>query len=196
MKRFKSIVASRRFIVAMVVLVALLAVPLVTFAAESEPGDRPQSVAGCEERAAESDLPRLNEFLAELVNDNVVSQEQADEIEARAREKGEYRCIAHLLFPKRSAIGATADSTDTNRREVLRALHNGDSLAGYAAEHGVSEADLVAAIMAGPETKAAELVANGELTQEDADELLTTIETYVNELIHADGIRGFRQTRW
>ena len=72
----------------------------------------------------------------------------------------------------------------------------GGSLAEYAAGHGIDEATLIAALQAAPQERAAEMVANGELPQEEADDLLAEVNVYISELIHAEGLRGFAQTRW
>ena len=42
----------------------------------------------------------------------------------------------------------------------------------------------------------ADLVAGGQLSQDEANDILADVQTYIGRLIHAEGIRGFRQTRW
>jgi hypothetical protein len=172
---------------------------MVALAQDDEPaqtGELPATPTECAERAAAHTFPRMSEFVGDLVTDAVVTQEQADEIEHRFREAAEYRCIAHLLFRKPNAIAVTADETDSSRREVVRALRDGQSLAGFAAAHGVAEADLVAAMMERPHARADEYVAAGELSREDADETLAEVEQYIGELIDAEGMFAFRTTRW
>jgi polyhydroxyalkanoate synthesis regulator phasin len=185
-------------------LLAVLVLPSVT-AAESAQND-PDATGDlhtaalqqidCATQATEGDFPRMTEFLGELVADGVISQEQADEIDRRFRELAEYTCLLHQLFPKREAFGVTADITGTHRHEVVRAMIGGGTLAEYAADHGIDEATLIAALMEAPADRAADMVAAGDLSQEEADELLAEVETYIGELIHAEGLRGFFQTRW
>lgn len=182
-------------------LLAALALPSVTFA-EDEPNDPDALLAAldthidCEVQADTGEFPRMTEFLTELVTDGVISQEQSTEIDARFREDAEYVCILHQLFPKREAFRVTAEVTDTARRQVVRSMIGDGTLAEYAAEHGVDEPTLIAALQSAPQERAAEMVADGELPQDEADELLAEVDAYITELIHADGLRGFIQTRW
>lgn len=152
----------------------------------------------CTERVDNAEAPRMTDFLEELVADGVIDQSQADEIESRLRERGEDACVGMILYQPGQAINATADATSTEPRDVLRALRDGATLADYAAQYGVSEEQLVDAIMADSEAKAAELVASGELEQARADELLLSIEERVTEGIHntkEDRARPWRDAR-
>jgi hypothetical protein len=185
--------------VAAVAVLALLAAPIVAFAQGDEPAPSepsPATPTDCAERASLNAFPRMTAFVDDLVTDSVVTQEQADEIERRFREGAEYRCVAHLLFRKPGAIAVTADETGASRREVVRALRDGQSLAAFASEHGITVADLMASMMERPDERAAEFVAAGELSQEEANETLAEVERYIGELIDANGLREFRATRW
>jgi hypothetical protein len=195
----RAIARRAALLVAVVVLLALLAVPMVALAQDDEPAPSERSQATpteCAERASTYEFPRMTSFVDDLVADSVVSQEQADEIERRFRDEAGYRCVAHLLFRKPGAIAVTADETGASRREVVRALRDGQSLAGFADAHGIAETDLIAAMTERPNTRAAEFVASGELSQEEADETLAEVERYIVELIAAQGMREFRTTRW
>jgi len=166
----------------------LLAPALVTAQSSDDTGDDgglPETVQDCVDRAVEREAPRMTEFLDELVADGIVDQAQADEIENRLRGAAEDRCIARLLYDRGQAVTATAIATGTLESEVLHAMRNGGTLAGYAAEHGViSKTDLIAAIMTPSHEAAALLVSNGELEQVKADELLAEIEARVAERIN------------
>jgi hypothetical protein len=167
-------------------LIAVLAVPFVASADEPE-RDRPSpaatTVEECSNRAA-MENPRLDGFLDELVTDNVISADQADEIAARFDAKHFNGCVASILFDRGTVIEGTANVTGTENREVLGAIVAGQSLSEYANEHGVDDATLIDAIMAGPEAKAAELVAGGEISQEDVDGILAKIEERVTDGIY------------
>jgi len=165
------------------VLGALLTTSLVA-AQSSDDGGRPDLVQDCVDRATNREAPRMAEFLNELVADGVVDQAQADEIERRLRDDAEDRCIARLLYDRGQAITVTAVATGTLESDVLHAMRDGGTLAGYAAEHGVSETDLIAAIMAPSYETAAILITNGELEQAKADELLAEIEERVSERVN------------
>jgi hypothetical protein len=176
-------------------LVALLAIPLAASADEHEndaPNRPPSSVADCEVRS-QGDHPRAQMFLDELVADEVISQEQAAEIELRLGEKHFDGCFARLLYERGNAIHATADVTASEPREVLGALVAGQSFSQYANEHGVDDATLIAAIMAAPEVKAAELVAAGEIDQATVDGVLANIESRVTDMIQKTDIAPKRR---
>ncbi len=173
-----------------IALIALVAVPFV--ASADEPANRgqrnqPTSVSQCLERVARED-PLRDEFLDELVNDAVISAEQAAEIDARLDEKHLGVCIGRVLYRPGNAVTATAEATGTEKREVLGAIVAGESLSEYANSRGVDDAALVDAIMAAPEAKAAELVAAGEVTQTEVDAVLARIESRVTEMIQKTDI--------
>jgi hypothetical protein len=91
---------------------------------------------------------------------------------------------------KSSAVETTAELTGTTTDEVAAALRDGVSLAAYAAEHGVAEADLAAAIVAAEEQRLDELVAAGRLTQEQAGARRADLEARVSELVNQEGLPG------
>ncbi len=86
-------------------------------------------------------------------------------------------------------VEITADLTGTDSGEVFDALQNGQTLVEFAADHGVDEQSLVDAIMAGVEQKAAEAVAAGDLTQDDADQIIANLEEHVRATINGEGLR-------
>lgn len=177
-----------------IALMAVIAVPMIASAGEYEidaPNRPPLTVATCEDRVAAED-PRRDDFLDELVADEVISTDQAAEIDARLDVKHFERCVARILFNRGTAIDATASVTGTEKREVLGAIVAGQSLSEYADEHGIDDATLVDAIMQAPSEKAAELIANGEFSQEDVDGVLARIEERVNELIHVTDVAPHR----
>jgi hypothetical protein len=195
--------STRRWLVGGVAVVvlglgALVAAPAIASAKSDPTADTqsPKTVADCQDRAANGEFPRMTEFLAGLVSDGIVSQDQSDQIDARFRDRAEYACLEHLLFPKREAITVTADTTSTSVRQVRAVLVGGGTLAGYAAVNGLDELTLTSDLMAAPNQRAADLVAGGQLSQDEANDILADVQTYIGRLIHAEGIRGFRQTRW
>ncbi|HJN93018.1 MAG TPA: hypothetical protein QGF05_09890 [Dehalococcoidia bacterium] len=81
-------------------------------------------------------------------------------------------------------IGAAAQVIGVEPQDVSDALRNGTSVADYAASQGVSEEALIAGITAESESKLAEAVANGRLTQEEADAKLAEMAERLAEAIH------------
>ena len=173
-----------------VTLMAVLAVPLLV-SADEPVGDRqanpPPDVAACLDRVALDD-PFRDSFLDELVTDGVISTEQAAEIDARLDDKHFDGCVARILWERGNAIEATAAATGAAKREVVGALIAGESLSEFANARGVDDETLIAAIMAGPEAKAAELVASGQLSQAEIDRILARIEERVSAGIHVTDV--------
>ena len=190
MQKFGTVLTSGRLLTVAalfgVALVALIAVPFVASADEGLEGKRdrhgPTTVEQCRDRVAAED-PRRDNFLDELVTDAVITAEQAAEIDARMDAHHFNGCVARILINRGIVIGSTAEITGTEPREVLGALVAGQSLSEYANSFGVDDVSLVSAIMQTPEAKAAELVANGEIGQEDVDNILQKIEERVGEII-------------
>ncbi len=87
-------------------------------------------------------------------------------------------------------VEITADLTGTDSSEVHDALRNGQTLVEFAADHGVGEEELVNAIMTSVEEKAAEAVSAGDLTQDDADQIIANLEEHVRATINGEGF-GF-----
>ncbi len=183
-----------------IALGALVLVPVAARAGDPEndaPNRPPLTVSVCQERAA-GDHPRMDSFLDELVADQVINAEQADEIEARLEGRHLVQCVARIVFERGTVIEATAEATSTEPREVIGAMVAGQSLADFAAEHGVDESALVVAIMVAPSANASGLVASGAISQETADEALRAIESRVSELIQSTEHRPrrFHGGRW
>lgn len=194
------------------VLATLVAVPVVAQAAVEDDANPPErqlperhhlpeaflhparGVASCE-AVAEGERPRMTRFIDELMADGVISEEQAAEIRSRLAKAREDACLESMLWHPGDGLQAIAEVTGTTHREVLGALIAGQTAAEYAAEHGVGEDALIAALMAEPEARAAELIEAGELDAQRAEELLDAIEARIAEAIHSDnfgfhGIRG------
>lgn len=174
--------------VALVGLALVVIGPALVAAQETqsqEESGRPElTPQACAERAAEANTQRLSAFLDDLVADGVVDQSQADEIERRLRERGASACVGMLLYQPGQAIEAAAELTETEPRDVRRALRDGATLAEYAAQYDAPEEQLIDAVMADSYARAADLVASGELDQAVADELLVTIEERIAVAIH------------
>ncbi len=190
MKRFKGMFSSGRIatVAALfgIALIALIAVPFVASADEPTgdgPRKGPTTVEQCDNRVA-ADTPRRDNFLDELVTDAVISADQATEIDARLDTRRFEGCVARIVFPRGTAVEATASATGTAKREVLGALVAGQSLSEFANEHGVDDASLMTAIMESPTAKATDLVNNSEIDQATADSILAKIEECVSEVIH------------
>jgi hypothetical protein len=86
------------------------------------------------------------------------------------------------------AIGIPVD-------ELREALQGGQTLAEVAADHGVDEQVVVDALVADIEDHLAERVADGDITQEQADERLAEAEEHVTERVENGRPEGERPPR-
>lgn len=142
-------------------LSGMLLFPAIAGATESEvaPHDfprryDPERCVAIEER----EFPRVDMFIDRIVEAGIVSEEQGELIRAEFSAAAQEACYARLMMSPREAASITADVTGTTTRDVWFAWRGGDSLATFAAGHGVSQDELVAALMDAAEANAAALV--------------------------------------
>lgn len=153
------------------------------------------------------------ERLAEAIQEDDLTEEEADLIRTELREHlsdlingdgpfggfafghpdvpGELPFIGGIgsdFAVEFDPIETVADLTGTEIEEVFDALENGQTPAEFAAEYGVSEDDLVAAIMADAEERATEAVADGDLSQDEADEILARLEERARAILNGEGV--------
>ncbi len=74
-----------------------------------------------------------------------------------------------------------AAQTDTAVEDVIAARSEGQSFNDYLAEFDVDPADVISAVVAESEERLVQAVADGDLTQEEADERLADLETRLTE---------------
>lgn len=130
------------------------------------------------------------DILADLVEEGVINQEQADIIRERFEE---YRAEFgrghrhHHGFGLRGEAGAiVSDLLGLTEAEIAEAFQNGTSLADLAAQQGVEVQTLVDALVAEAEANLAEKVADGTVTQERADSVLENLEQRIEERVNAE----------
>lgn len=85
------------------------------------------------------------------------------------------------------ALRATAELTGTKLRDVTSELRDGATFASYAAEFGVTEAELTDAILANMKALRAEMIAQFGVEGLDAPDPADVTEHRVAELIHETG---------
>ncbi|MCZ7568322.1 MAG: hypothetical protein M5U01_07020 [Ardenticatenaceae bacterium] len=78
-----------------------------------------------------------------------------------------------------SLIAVAADTLGMDRTELVAELQSDKTIAQVAAEHNVSVETIVDAFVAPREERLADLVANGQITQEQADSVLATMKANV-----------------
>ncbi|MEJ7845608.1 MAG: hypothetical protein WKF93_08180 [Acidimicrobiales bacterium] len=133
------------------------------------------------EAAAEA---RLREALAPLVDDGTISAEQADAVAATlAAElpgRGHHRPGAGI------ALDAVAEVLGTDEDALREELRGGATVGELADAADVERQAVIDAIVAAATERAAEAVADGRLTQAEADEHLARLAERLPELLDAE----------
>jgi hypothetical protein len=122
----------------------------------------------------------MADALAPLVSDGTISQAQADAViaalEAAKPERGHH---AFGLFGQ--GLEAAAEALGLSEEEVLTALRDGTTLGELADQQDVDRPVLVDAIVAPIEERLSAAVADGSLTQEEADRRVEQIRQAITE---------------
>lgn len=133
--------------------------------------------------AAEAAAGWVDEALGGLVDDGTITQAQADAVETaleEARPARAHRALRH------HGLDAAADALAMTEEDVRDALADGKTLAEVAGEQGISVDALVDALVAEHQARLDEAVAEGDLTQEQADERLAAAEERVTAFVNGE----------
>jgi polyhydroxyalkanoate synthesis regulator phasin len=135
-----------------------------------------------------SAVERITDALSGLVDDGSLTQEQADEVAATLGEAGLGGRGGPGGHPGRGPDLATAAEALGMSEEDLRTALQADdaTLAGIAEDQGVAVGTLVQALVAAEQERIAEAVADGRLSQEEADERLADLEQRVTERVESE----------
>lgn len=128
----------------------------------------------------------IDDTLADLVADGTLTQEQADAVASaldEARPERGRRGQRHLGVVA-EALGLTGD-------DVRTALRDDQTIAGLAEAQGVDVQAVVDAVVADLEARLAERVADGHISQEEADERLAGAEEHLTAVVEGEA-RPFR----
>ena len=133
------------------------------------------------------------EMLDEAVAEGRLTQEQADQIKERAGEDG-------LLFPfggPRRGFGApfvmpeaAAQALGITQDQLMEQLKDGKTLAEVAEAQGMSVEDFQAALLTQVKAQLDALVADGKLTQEQADSVMQNTKDNIDKIVNSEGRMG------
>ena len=138
--------------------------------------------------------------LEDLVEEGVITQDQADTIKERfaaAREEFGGR-RGHRGFGARAASGVVTDMLGLSVEEIQAAFQSGQTLAELAEAQGVSVDELVDALVAQATETVNEKLAAGDITADRAESILDGLEENVEDRVNAErpvheGDRGGRR---
>ncbi len=181
---------------------ALLFAPGLATAQDDPPADAP-----AEEEPAKDAAPferrgsLLADALAELVEEGVIDQAQADAVQERLEElRPRLADRMHRrggLHPAHVGLDAAAEAIGIDPADLRDALLDGQSLAEVAEANGVDRQAVVDALTAEVQTRIDVKVESGDLDQERADELAATAAERIEALVdrtfeRPEGFDGFR----
>lgn len=132
---------------------------------------------------------RLAEALQPLLDDGTLTQAQVDAVVDTLRE----------AMPRGGhgpgmrggpGLDAAAETLGLSVEDLRTALSEGQSLADVAAANGVDVQSVVDALVAEAQAHMAEKVAEGDLTQEEADERLATVTERITAMVNGERPEG------
>ncbi|MGY1832461.1 hypothetical protein ACI8AA_18770 [Geodermatophilus sp. SYSU D01180] len=144
-----------------------------------------------------SAVDRIRDALTGLVDDGSITAEQADEVATTLGEAG-LGDRGHGGSGRGLDLSVAAGALGLSEDDLRTALEaDGAGLASVAEEQGVAVDDLVAALVQAGQDRLDDAVADGRLTQEEADERAADLESRVTDLVEStdvdlDGPRGGR----
>lgn len=92
--------------------------------------------------------------------------------------------------PHVHVMDAAADVLGMSQADLMEQLRDGNSLAEVAEDQGMSVEDFKTALLDQIQAKLDELVADGTITQEQADDIFQRIEENIDSIVNAEGCLG------
>ena len=175
MKKFIAAVAAAAVVVGGGVVSSVVSAPAIAQAQEADTTTE-----------STTEVPEFTSVLDELVAEGVLTQEQADTVSERLAERG-YGRFGRFGHTGRSMHLATlAEVIGVDAETIQAALADGQTVAEIAADHGVERQAVVDALTAQAEEFLADAVADGRITQEEADEKLAEAATRIESMVDGE----------
>ena len=125
------------------------------------------------------------EMVDEAVAAGKITQEQADRVRERI-EEGEglgFGWGGCHMRPFGGIVSSIAETLDMTPREILQEIRQGQSLAEIGQAKGVSPEELKSVILSAADSKLDQVVADGKITQEQADKIMTRLTDNIDKLL-------------
>ncbi|MCS6940905.1 MAG: hypothetical protein NZM94_16660 [Roseiflexus sp.] len=146
-----------------------------------------------------------NKTIDNAVQQGTLTQAQGDALKARlqagdlgvlwGRGRGKGPGMQALANVRQAMLDAAAQKLGMTATDLITQLRSGQTLAQIAQSKGVSEQDVVNAALAAAKTQLDQAVANGSLTQAQADAIYTNLQQKGSLLFTPRG-RGFHGRGW
>lgn len=194
MRRFLSVAGIAAVLLAAVAVTATLGTPR---AAEAQETQDPEVTT--EDEATDESSATLSEILTELVEEDVITQDQADRIEEAIEERGKahfdqrgHRFRGYGGFATKPGL---ADILGLTPEELREALADGMTLGEIADEtEGVSRRDLIDALVEAGNERIDAALAAGRITEDEAAALREQVAEHAEDMIDVEvpdeGCRG------
>ena len=175
-------------IAALGLLAAIVATPLAVAAASGDPTATPSTTGTLCQRDNAGGQGWGARLLTGLIDEEIISQDQADQIRGYVSSKAETACVSgHLLAPY-DVMQVSTQVLGLSEREIVAALRQGQSLADLAAQQGVVVEDLTEALKTKATDNGAWYVSQGKLTQEQVDAALGGIDERIQTIVDRQGL--------
>ena len=142
-------------------------------------------LSGAQE-TAEGAVGWVQQALSGLVSDGTITQDQANAVAGALHEAKPDRPHRHHRHGLRLSFQAAAEALGMSPEELREALDGQTSIADIAAQRNVDVQTVVDAIVAAHKEKLDEKVAEGELSQVEADERLAQVTERATEFVNRD----------
>ena len=175
-------------IAALGLLAVVAAVPLAVGAASGDPTSTPSTTSTLCQRDDVGGQGWGARLLTGLIDQGIISQDQADQIRGYVSSEAETACVSgHLLAPY-DVMQVSTQVLGLTEREIVSALREGQSLADLAAQQGVAVEDLTNALKTEATDNGAWYVSQGKLTQEQVDAALAGIDERLQTIVERQGL--------
>jgi len=131
----------------------------------------------------------LRAVLDALVAEGVITQEQADAVQARIAEAIADR-PHHPMRVLRGALRTAAEAIGIEPRDLAGQIRDGATVADVATANGVDPEAVVDALVAAGTARVEEALAEGRIDEERAAELTAALPERASHFVHETGDRG------
>ena len=134
----------------------------------------------------------VRDALQGLVYDGTITEAQSEAVATALDDARPERWRGHHGVGGHAALATVAEALGVTEEELRTALSDGRTVAEVAAEQGVDVQVVVDAVLAEVRERVEQRVAAGDLTQEQADEVLADAEARATAFVDGDGpaLRG------
>ncbi len=133
----------------------------------------------------------LDDALAPLVANHTIDQSQADAVIAAIRDARPDGFPGHR-GPRFLGDGTLTDVLGVSAADLRAALESGQSIADVAKAHDVAVQDVIDALVAKVQDRLDTAVANGRLTQDQADTMIAEATQHITDFVNGDATPGGR----